>query len=70
MSAPGSTTTTTTTTGAGTLPRWFRHYLTGITAIATGFVLLHFGQAGTGEAAIVSGLAFLGVGAGASSSSP
>ncbi len=71
MTAPvTSSTTTTSTGGASSIPRWLRHYLTGITAIATGFLLLHYGQAGTGEAAIVSGLAFLGVGAGAASATP
>ena len=62
MSAPSQAPTT------STIPRWVRHYLTGVTAIVTGMILLHFGEAANGEAAIVARLAFLGVGAGSSAS--
>lgn len=65
MSAP-ATSSTTTSSATSSVPKWLRHYITGLTAIVTGLYLLHLGQAGTGEAAIVAGLAFLGVGAGAS----
>ena len=63
MSAPAPSTTS-------TVPRWIRHYLTGVTAILVGFALVHYGDSGTGEAAIVAGLAFLGVGAGSSTATP
>ena len=66
MSAPS----TSTAPASPTVPRWVRHYLTGVTAIVTGMILLHYGDAANGEAAIVAGLAFLGVGAGASTASP
>lgn len=42
------------------------HFLTGFAVLATGFALLHFGQIAEGDAAIGSGLTFLGVGVGAS----
>ncbi len=52
---------------------WFAgplfHLVTGAVVLAAGFGLLHFGQATEGAAAIGSGLTFLGVGAGVSSSS-
>lgn len=40
------------------------HLVTGLTVLAAGFGLLHYGQATEGAAAIGSGLTFLGVGAG------
>ena len=66
MSAPS----TSTAPASPGIPRWLRHYLTGVTAIAVGFLMIHYGEASNGEAAVVAGLAFLGVGAGASTVTP
>lgn len=45
------------------------HLVTGGLVLAASIVLFHYGQVAEGDAAIGSGITFLGVGAGASASS-